>query len=942
MNKKALKTEILKCGTSPIYFINKYVKIEHPVKGLIPFKLYDYQEQLIRDFRENRFNVVNKARQMGISEINAAYSLWLMLFRRNKNIVTMATKKSVAAKIVRKVRLGYQHLPKWLKISEILVDNVNSLEFRNNSRITALSTTEDSGRSEAGSLMLIDEAAHIADLERIWTGIKPVISTGGSVSMFSTPLGVGNTFHTIYTQSVRGENNFKASKLMWWENPDHVHNFRDDPSKPGGKTSDWFEFETAGFSYRQIAQEYCCFDGNTRVATRYGFRKLKDICVGDEVLTHRGRYKKVLFTNNRIAQDIFKFKSYNNRLNTFVSSEHPFLSFYEEWLEAGDVEEKDIICSFPKNVRNNKEKFTFDLLDITPEFFKILEDKNDSTKCFLNDRKHKTVHNRFVDIDYDFGYVLGLYLAEGDSSKYCKNINLYFNYEEELNTWVKTVISFIENKIGISCKINKRGNNCGVLSINSSIFKSFMELFYIGDRAWNKKLSKFSYEIGNEDFFKGIVDGVFDGDGCIKERYTKKLRSTSLNLIYDIKYLCSVLGLNTSLLKNTFYEHQTIEGRLCKQKQSYSLAILGSGGVKIDKITDLLDNKQDIRECYKSRYNKNDNFLVASVIEKKKNKPIRVYNIEVEDDNSYVTEHFVVHNCEFLASGDTFIPTEQIEYIEQHTVMKPVKQDSVNRDVYIWNEPNPMSRYLVTADVARGDGEDYSAATVYDINQMMQVAEYKGKATPDDFAQILCRLGTQYNKAILVVEQNSVGFSCLEHIKLIGYENLYYSAKGDLVGGETFDTSLPLPSMNKFVPGITTSPKNRPLILSKFEEYIRTRRIIIRSERLLEELRRFIWKNNKAEAAKGYNDDLIMSAAIACWIKDTYLDGNILSEELSKDLLSSISKQEINNVAVPGATTNPDFVRENERKWRNSQENPYKMKDSRGNTLDVGWLIDFG
>ena len=87
LTKNEILKEVLKSGKDPVYFINSYAKIAHPLKGLIPFKLYDFQEELLRNFNDHRFNVILKARQLGISTATAAYVVWLMMFHRNKNIL---------------------------------------------------------------------------------------------------------------------------------------------------------------------------------------------------------------------------------------------------------------------------------------------------------------------------------------------------------------------------------------------------------------------------------------------------------------------------------------------------------------------------------------------------------------------------------------------------------------------------------------------------------------------------------------------------------------------------------------------------------------------------------------------------------------------------------------------------------------------------------------
>ena len=168
LTKKEIKKELLKGGKDPVYFINNYVKIAHPIEGLIPFKLYDFQEEVIKDFRDYRYNVVLKARQLGISTTIAGYIAWLMLFHRGKNVVVMATKLSTAANLVKKVKLAMKSLPEWMMISKIVIDNRNSFKLDNESEVKAISTSGDAGRSEALSLLVVDEAAFVENMDDLW------------------------------------------------------------------------------------------------------------------------------------------------------------------------------------------------------------------------------------------------------------------------------------------------------------------------------------------------------------------------------------------------------------------------------------------------------------------------------------------------------------------------------------------------------------------------------------------------------------------------------------------------------------------------------------------------------------------------------------------------------------------------------------------------------
>ena len=154
--KKAIKIEYAKCAADPAYFMEKYCKIQHPKRGTIPFKPYEFQKRCLREFRDNPMNIILKCRQMGISTLTAGYSLWLMTFHKDKSILVIATKQDVAKNMITKVRFMNDNLPSWLKIKET-ENNRTSLRLENGSFIKAVSASSDAGRSEALSLLIMDE-----------------------------------------------------------------------------------------------------------------------------------------------------------------------------------------------------------------------------------------------------------------------------------------------------------------------------------------------------------------------------------------------------------------------------------------------------------------------------------------------------------------------------------------------------------------------------------------------------------------------------------------------------------------------------------------------------------------------------------------------------------------------------------------------------------------
>lgn len=224
--KDIIKSEYTRSAVDPVYFMRKYVKIQHPIRGTIPFNLFDFQEKTLKGFHEFDFNIVLKSRQMGISTLVSAYSLWLMLFHSDKNILVISRTQEVAKEIVAKVRFANDNLPSWMKL-QALDNNKLSLKLKNNSRILATSSASDAGRSFALSLLIIDEAAFIDGIDEIWTAAYPTLSTGGRAIILSTPNGVGNFFHKMWKKAETKENKFNTINLPWHLHPERDQAWRD-------------------------------------------------------------------------------------------------------------------------------------------------------------------------------------------------------------------------------------------------------------------------------------------------------------------------------------------------------------------------------------------------------------------------------------------------------------------------------------------------------------------------------------------------------------------------------------------------------------------------------------------------------------------------------------------------------------------------------------------
>ena len=519
--KQIIRQEYLKCAQDPAHFMKKYCFIQHPQRGRIQFNLYPFQEKVLKLFQENPYSVVLKSRQLGISTLGAGYSLWLMLFHQDKNVLCIATKQETAKNMVTKVKFMYENLPSWLKV-DAPENNKLTLRLSNGSQIKATSATSDAGRSEAVSLLLIDEAAFIDNIGEIWASAQQTLATGGGCIALSTPYGTGNWFHQTWVKAESSQNQFLPIKLPWF-----VHPERD-----------------------------------------------------------------------------------------------------QEWRDRQD----------------------------------------------------------------------------------------------------------------------------------------------------------------------------------------------------------ELLG----------------------------------------------DPRMAAQEC----------------------------------------------DCDFSTSGDIVFYPEYISFYEQTYIKDPLEKRGADKNLWVW-EPADYSRtYMVIADVARGDGKDYSAFHVIDVDNNVQVAEYKGQIGTKEYGHLLVGIATEYNNALLVIENANIGWATIQVAIDRNYNNLYYSPKsGDITSDSYFDAYS---DKSRMTPGFTMSSRTRPMAIGKFQEYISDKGVTIQSKRLVEEMKVFVWKNGRAEAQVGYNDDLVMSFSIAMFMRDTAFKFRQQGIDLTKASLNAMNKT---TTAYSGVYS------------RNSAENPFKIDNPYGGKEDISWLL---
>ena len=267
--------EYIRCKNDPVYFTKHYVKIVSLDEGLVPFKMWDFQEELIMKFHENRFNIAKLPRQTGKSTTVVSYLLHYILFNDNVNIGILANKASTARDLLARLATAYENLPKWIQ-QGVVVWNKGNIELENGSKILAASTSASAVRGMSFNIIFLDEFAfvpnHIAD--SFFASVYPTITSGKStkVIIISTPQGM-NHFYKMWMDAVNGRNGYTFHEVHWSQVP--------------GRDAKWKEETIKNTSERQFTQEFECeFLGS--VDTLISASKLKALVFEEPIKRNKG------------------------------------------------------------------------------------------------------------------------------------------------------------------------------------------------------------------------------------------------------------------------------------------------------------------------------------------------------------------------------------------------------------------------------------------------------------------------------------------------------------------------------------------------------------------------------------------------------------------------------------------------------------------------------
>ena len=265
--------EYIKCSKDPIYFAKNYVKIVNVDEGLINFKMWKFQEQMLKLFASNRFVITKCPRQVGKTTTTVAYMLWATIFTDQQNCAVLANKGSLARDILAKYQLAYENLPMWLQ-QGVVTWNKGNVELENGSKIIAASTSSSAIRGGSFNIVFLDEFAFVPTniAEEFFNSVYPVISSGKKTKIIivSTPNGM-NLFYKLWMDSINKKNNYVNFEIHW--------------SMVPGRDEKWKEETIRNTSQRQFSQEFETeFLGSSN--TLISGYKLQSLVYNDPVAQH--------------------------------------------------------------------------------------------------------------------------------------------------------------------------------------------------------------------------------------------------------------------------------------------------------------------------------------------------------------------------------------------------------------------------------------------------------------------------------------------------------------------------------------------------------------------------------------------------------------------------------------------------------------------------------
>lgn len=434
--------EYVKCAKNASYFAETYMKVIHVDRGLVPFKLYDYQRKMIDHFENNRFSIVLACRQSGKSISSVAYILWKALFNPEQNIAILANKGATAGEMLGRLTLALENVPFFLQPG-CKVLNKRSITFSNNSRVFSASTSSSSIRGQAVTLLYLDEFAFVQRAEEFYTATYPVITSGETTQVIitSTANGIGNIFYKKWEGALQKTNEFAPFRVDWWDVP--------------GRDEKWKAQTIANTSELQFDQEF----GNSFIGTASTLI---------EANTLLGMQSQVPLKT-----------LYNNNLRIF---ENPHIA--DQNIE--DDKDHYYIMTVDVSQGRGQDCSAFSIIDITQKPFKLVASFNDNKISPL------LLPDLLVKMALQYNGALIIIENNGPGQIVCNSV--YYDYEYE-NLFVESVVKAGGLGVTTTRKVKRIGcsNMKDLIESNSLIINdpnTIVELSYFEESGSSYAASK--------------------------------------------------------------------------------------------------------------------------------------------------------------------------------------------------------------------------------------------------------------------------------------------------------------------------------------------------------------------------------------------------------------------------------------------------------------------
>lgn len=830
--------EILAKVPNDVFLFSLFCYVIHPVRGKVRFELYPYQKSVLYQFVKERFNILLKFRQAGITELISMYCLWLAMYHPNKKINIISIKDTTAKKVLKKIKFMYKNLPWYLQTPIINgrageFGSASMIEFDNGSFIESIPTSSEAGRSESLSLLVIDEAAIVRWAAQIWAAAFPTLSCSvGSTPVFlrhyeeikkgyPKPITEQIKLRTLcpkqkgvldisnlgyYTLTHTGS----WKKILWTQNK--------------GKLETWFVKDNRG--------KKAGYTPKHRLFTTKGWKTVEEIIdqnlniiQADTKVDQLKLPKQVKAPSKEILKPIEEFPGYFVSNLGKVYSDSPRRGFYELTPRPnkdgylGVALKKAGVKRETGSTHNQGKGKTFQ------RSVHLLV-----AEAFLGPKPNPKSQVDHINNQRDCNHINNLrYISSSD--------NVKKSFEYNLNA---TIFGIQGDKLP---NLLKRGRILEMAEEGFS-YREIAREVYPEYKQAHKFVKRILTERGSRVYIS-------------KLQVVKKCQRT----IYDIH----VEDDNSYISANNYINHNT-GGSAIVNSTPY-----GVGNFYHSTWVDAIAGGNPfnpIRLYWQMHPERDENWYkqMASALGPKRTAQ------EIEGD--------------FLSSGNTVFDLADIKAIEDCLSDYPVIKKRFNGQYRQYLEPQSDKEYFIGADVSTGRASDYSAFTCMD-KQGEEQAVFKGRIPIDKYAKLLGDTGQLYNWATIAPESNDVGMAVTTKLQDEGYPKLYYYQKMLKKKGKS------RPEVDKS-PGWLTTQKNRSVIIENLEQDIREEDVIIKDPFFVQEAYTFIYDGLGRPVAMGKHR--ANNSAV-----DIDLEGDVYSDDsiFGKAICNHIRKGKTNIIVQP-------------------------------------------